>query len=62
MPAYRLGAAEGVYLEDILNEAEINIESIEGFKFISTDDYSTTLSKSELFDGQRYYYPNIFGK
>ena len=62
MPAYRLGAAEGVYLEDILNEAEINIESIEGFKFISTDDYSTTLSKSELFDGQRYYYPNIFSE
>ncbi|MGI6514985.1 MAG: hemoblobin-interacting domain-containing protein [Syntrophomonadales bacterium] len=60
MPAYRLGAAEGVYLEDILNAAEINIESINGFKFVSTDKESFPLSKSELFDVQRYYYPNIF--
>jgi len=60
MPAYRLGAAEGVFLEDILDDADINVDNVSSFKFISTDGQSMTVSRSELLDVPRYYYPNVF--
>lgn len=60
---YRFGAAEGVYLEDILNDAEIDIETINSFKFISSETPPFTASiTSELLNEQRYYYPNIFSE
>ena len=61
MPAYRLGAAEGVFLEDLLGNVEIDVSKVTGFKFISTDGQVMPVSKSELLDVPRYYYPNIFG-
>ena len=61
MPAYRLGAAEGVFLDDLLEDAEIDVSKITAFKFVSTDEYAMPISKSELLDVPRYYYPNIFG-
>ena len=59
MPSNRLASAEGVFLTDLLNDAEIDIDSIIGFKFISDDGYGSSISKSELLDVKRYYYPNI---
>ena len=58
---YRLGAAEGVPLVDLLNDAKIDIDSITGFKFIATDGHASSISKSELLGEERYYYPNIYG-
>ncbi len=62
MPATRLAAAEGVYLSDLLEDAGVDIDSVTSFKFFTTDNQSTSISKSEIFDAERYYYPNIFGE
>ena len=61
MPSYRLASAEGVFLTALLDDAGIDIDSIIGFNFISTDGFGSFMSKSELLDEERYYYPNIHG-
>ena len=61
LPSYRLASAEGVFLTALLDDAGIDIDSIIGFNFISTDGFGSFMSKSELLDEERYYYPNIHG-
>ncbi len=52
-------AAEGIMLKDLLAGLSIETGSIESFKFIATDGYTTTITKKDLLDIPRYYYPNI---
>jgi hypothetical protein len=59
MPAARLAVAEGVYLDHLFSRVGVNLDYASQFKFISTDGYETPLSKTELFDVPRYYYPQV---
>lgn len=62
-------SARGFYISDLLEYAGIDLSSISGFEFY-TDDQKvgafTTMTKRELLDSARYYYPNMgvddFGK
>ncbi len=55
-------SARGFYIKDLLSYAGIDLSSIAGFEFY-TDDQKvgafTTITKKELLDTPRYYYPNM---
>ncbi len=59
MPAPNFTAAEGILLRDFLSRLNIDINSVEKFKFTATDDYCSRISKQELLDTPRYYFPRI---
>ena len=62
MPAVVMNSARGVKLTDILEDAGIDLNSVETFYFYCKDVTSTwyqTLPKAYLLDTDRYYYPNL---
>ncbi len=62
MPAVVLDSAQGVRLVDILENCDIDINSIDKLYFYTTDvnkGWYQSLSKSFLLDTKRYYYPNL---
>lgn len=62
MPAVVLDSAQGVKVVDILQSADIDINSIDTLYFYTTDvnkGWYQSLSKSFLLDTKRYYYPNL---
>lgn len=55
-------SARGFYISDLLEYAGIDISSIAGFEFYTDDQKTgafTTMTKKELLDNARYYYPNM---
>lgn len=62
MPAVVIDSAKGVKLTDILEDAGIDVNSVEDFYFYSTDikvGWYQRLPKTYLLDTTRYYYPNL---
>ncbi len=62
MPAVCIDSAIGVKLTDILEDAGIDVNSVELFYFYATDvkkGWYQSLPKSFLLDTKRYYYPNL---
>lgn len=59
MPAPVFSANEGVMLEDLLTNANIDENNIQSFKFTSTDGYMINVSKKYLLDTPRYYFPKF---
>lgn len=62
MPAVCLDSAIGVKLTDLLEDAGIDVNSVELFYFYATDvkkGWYQSLPKSFLLDTKRYYYPNL---
>jgi DMSO/TMAO reductase YedYZ molybdopterin-dependent catalytic subunit len=62
MPAVVIDSAKGVRLKDILEDAGVDIDSVQTLHFWCTDIKSTwytSLPKSYLLDTKRYYYPNL---
>ncbi len=62
MPSVCIDSARGVSLRDLLEDAGIDINSVETFYFYSADIKSgwyVCLPKSYLMDTTRYYYPNL---
>lgn len=62
MPAICIDLAKGVKLTDLLQDAGIDINSVQKFYFYSTDikkGWYQCLDKSSLLDQPRYYYPNL---
>ncbi len=62
MPAVVIDSAQGVKLTDLLEDAGIDINSVEAFYFYATDTkvgWYQCLPKSYLLDTTRYYYPNL---
>ena len=49
-----------MYLRDLLDTFDIDIDDVVNFNFYPNDPWPTPMSKSVLFDEERYYYPNIF--
>ncbi len=65
LPAVCIDSAEGVKLSDLLEDAGIDINSVQKLYFYSTDikeGWYQCLDKSYLFDTPRYYYPNLPSK
>ncbi|WP_051280417.1 Ig-like domain-containing protein [Anaerovorax odorimutans] len=65
LPAICVDSAEGVKLSDLLEDAGIDINSIQKLYFYSTDienGWYQCLDKTYLFDTPRYYYPNLPSK
>lgn len=59
LPAKRFCATEGVKLTEILARANVNISTVEKLTFTSTDGIGITLTKQELLDTPRFYFPGI---
>lgn len=59
MPAPNITAAQGIMLKDFLKRLNVDIDSIEKFKFKATDGYVMKITKDELMDTPRYYFPKI---
>lgn len=62
MPAVVIDSAQGVKLADLLEDAGIDVNSVEAFYFYATDTnvgWYQSLPKSYLLDTTRYYYPNL---
>lgn len=62
MPAVVIDSARGVRLADLLADAGIDVNSVEGFNFYATDvkkGWYESLTKPFLLDTPRYYYPNL---
>ncbi len=62
MPAVCIDSAIGVNLTDLLEDAGIDVNSIEVFYFYATDvkkGWYQCLPKPFLLDTKRYYYPNL---
>lgn len=59
MPAPVFTAGKGVDLIALLEDLDVDINSIERFKFFATDDVQKALTKKYLLDTPRFYYPNI---
>jgi hypothetical protein len=62
MPAVVVDSAQGVRLTDLLADAGIDVNSVEGFNFYATDvekGWYESLTKPFLLDTPRYYYPNL---
>lgn len=62
MPAVVIDSARGVKLADLLEDAGIDVNSVESFYFYATDTevgWYQCLPKSYLLDTARYYYPNL---
>lgn len=62
MPAVVIDSAKGVKLTDLLADAGIDVNSVEGFNFYATDvkkSWYESLTKPYLLDTTRYYYPNL---
>lgn len=62
MPSVCINSARGLGLEDLLEDAGIDINSVETFYFYSTDmkdSWYACLTKSYLLDTTRYYYPHL---
>lgn len=58
-----LDCAIGVDMEDLISDAQIDMNSIETFYFYTSDSgdtYYTSFPKSELIDTVRYYYPELY--
>lgn len=62
MSAICIDAAQGVKLTDLLEDAGIDVNSVQKFYFYSTDikkGWYQCLERSLLLDTPRYYYPNL---
>ncbi|TEB08007.1 Bacterial Ig-like domain (group 2) [Pelotomaculum schinkii] len=62
LPAVCVDAATGVKLTDLLEDARIDVNSVQKFYFFSTDvkkGWYQCLDKSFLLDIPRFYYPNL---
>lgn len=62
MPAVVLNSAVGVKITDILEEAGIDVNSVEAFHFYCSDvsaSWYESMPKSYLLDVKRYYYPRL---
>ncbi|MGN1033358.1 MAG: Ig-like domain-containing protein, partial [Intestinibacter sp.] len=62
MPSACVDYATGVRLEDIMDEAGIDLNSVETFYFYTNDNasgYYTSFPKTSLINAERYYYPNL---
>ena len=62
MPAVVIDSAVGVKLIDIMENAGVDVNSIQGFNFYCTDvtvGYYKSITKPFLLDTARYYYPNL---
>ncbi|MGI5823175.1 MAG: Ig-like domain-containing protein [Dethiobacteria bacterium] len=62
MPAVVLSSAVGVKITDILQEAGIDVNSVEAFHFYCSDvstSWYESMPKSYLLDVKRYYYPRL---
>lgn len=62
MPAVCLTAAVGVPLTRLLEEAGVDINSVQSFNFFCADvskTWYTSIAKTQLLDTPRFYYPNL---
>lgn len=62
MPSVCIDSARGLGLKDLLDDAGIDVNSVETFYFYSTDmkdSWYACLTKSYLLDTTRYYYPHL---
>ncbi|WHH57774.1 Ig-like domain-containing protein [Petroclostridium sp. X23] len=62
MPAICIDAAKGVRLSDLMEDAGIDVNSIQKFYFYATDikqGWYECFDKADLLDTPRYYYPNL---
>ncbi len=58
-PTNKWYIAEGVRLQDILDEANVNLEEMETITFKTQDNWSTTFTKQELFEDERFCFPGL---
>lgn len=62
MPAVCISSAKGVKLTDLLEDAGVDVKSVQKFYFYSTDikeGWYQCLDKTSLLDTPRYFYPNL---
>ncbi len=52
-------AAEGVLLTDLLDHANIDLDTVDEFTFTATDNYNRTFTRYYLLDTARYCYPTL---
>ncbi len=58
-PTKKWYIAEGVRLEDILDEADVNPEKIKTITFKTQDNWTVTFTKQELFEDRRFCFPKL---